>query len=188
MHALAGSPIETHLDVGTSFERWSQVLSGRPSDELVRALRALRDAADEARDVFDRCHAFCTVLEYFAASSKPPHVVSKSVKKQAVHALKGIKMTDRERDRLRQIIGQVNNPPLIARVRHQAGKDGTPFSDSEWTLVSKLRGARNDTVHGKGRATKVPDADELRWGVSIASRLLLYRWAVETGATPTSHS
>jgi len=185
LHALAGNPIETHLDVGASFERWSQVLSGRPSDELVRALRALRDAADEARDVFDRCHAFCTVLEYYAASSKPRHVVSKSVKKQALAAIKSIEMADLERDRLRQIIGQVNSPPLIARVRHQVVQDGTPVSDVEWTLILKLRGARNDAVHGKGRTTEVPDADELRWGVSIASRLLLYRWVVETGATPT---
>lgn len=186
LHALAGNPIETHLDVGASFERWSQVLSGSPSDELVRALRALRDAADEGRDVFDRCHAFCTVLEYYAASSRPPRVVSRSVKKQALRALKGIEMNDEERERLRGIIGQVNNPPLIARVRHQARQDGTPVSEAEWALALKLRGARNDTVHGRSRSTESPDADDLRWGVSIASRFLLYRWVAETGETGVS--
>jgi hypothetical protein len=180
LHALAGTPIETHLDVGASFERWSELLSGRPSDEVVRAMRALRDAADETRDVFDRCHALCTVLEYYAASSKPEHIVSKAVKKRALHSLKELDMTEIERKRLREVIEGVNNPPLLARVRHQAHMDGAPFSDAERGLVAKLRAARNDTVHGRGRASEIPDADDLQWGVSVVSRLLLYRWVSES--------
>lgn len=180
IRGLAGSPIETHLDVTAAFERWSQLLAGRPSEELVRALRALRDAADEGRDAYDRCHALCTVLEYYAASSKPPHVVSAPAKRAVLRSLNDLEMTDQERERLRQIIGQVNAPPLLTRVRFQASQDGAPISDTEWTLIKKLRTARNDTIHGKADSSLVPEPDDLRWGVSIASRLLMYRWVAES--------
>lgn len=179
LHALAGEAISTELQLGISYARWEEILSGRPSDELARSVRALRDAADEGRDTFDRCHAFCTVLEYYTSSSRPPAVVSKAARRNALRAIDAIDMTSVERDRLRAVVGQVNSPPLMARVRHQATEDGAPLSDPEWNLISKLRRARNDTVHGRGGPADTPSTDDIRWGVSIASRLLLYRWAQE---------
>lgn len=183
IHSLAGDPVATLLDVGSSFERWSQLIGRRPSVELERALRAIRDASDERRDPYDRCHAVCTVLEYYSASSKPPPVVSKAARKAAVSAVKAVASNDVERRRLAEVVERVNTPPLMARVRHQVEQDGTPMSDQEWELLARLRAARNDSVHGRSRHSSEPDMDELRWGLSIAARLLMYRWSAETPAT-----
>lgn len=185
LHSLADDPIGSRLDIGAQFESWAEILSRPPSGQVSRALRALRHAADEGRDAFERCHALSNVLEFYAASSKPPRAVSKRVMRNVSRAIRHIEMTDAERDRLTNVcLGTANNAPLMARVRHQANTDGTPISSAEWALIEQLRSTRNDSVHGRGRQEHIPDADDLRWGVSLASRLVLYRWAVESGRKP----
>lgn len=177
----SGGQQSTHLDVGASFSRWAEVLRDQPAPEISLGLSALRDAADDARDMSERCHAFCTVLEYYAAASRPRPVVSDAVKRQVLRSLANIEMTETEQRRLRDYIGQVNTPPLLARVRHQVDQDRTPLSEAEWSLIAKLRKARNDSVHGRLDVAHKPTAEDLRWGVSIASRLLLYRWVRANG-------
>lgn len=175
LHDPGGSD-STELDISSSFSNWAEILSDVPEPDVALGLSALRDAADEARSVPERCHALCTVLEYYATASRPPPVVSKGVKKQVLRSLASIDMTAAEKKRLREYLGQVNSPPLLARVRHQVTQDNTPLSEVEWDLLSKIRKNRNDTVHGRVQVGAEVSAEDLRWGVSIASRLLLYRW------------
>lgn len=181
VHALGDFAAQTHLEVGPTFERWSELLAGQANPELTRALRALRDAADQAGDPFDRCHALSTALEYYAVASKPPPVVQKAVMRKVNRAIRGIEMTNEEQERLGTVLGNVNQAPLFAKVRHQATLDFVPVSEAEWNLLSRLRAARNKTVHGHG-GREIPTADDLRWGVSIASRMLLYRWAADNAS------
>lgn len=176
------------LDIGVSFTRWAEVLREEPPGDVSLGLRALRDAAEEGREVSERCHALCTVLEYYAAGSRPTPVVSKAVMTQVKRALTAIEMTAAERNRLQEHVGQVNSPPLLARVRHQVQRDKTPMNEDEWSLIAKIRRNRNDSVHGRLEAGEKLTAEDLRWGVSVASRLLLYRWVGSgvPGAEPSS--
>jgi hypothetical protein len=179
VETLRGSPLDTNLDLGRSFDRWTQVLSREPSDGLARALRALRDAADETRDVFERCHAISTVLEHYAKESTPDQVVSHESLKSAKGAVRALNLPPAERQRLLAAIGRVNNPYLLERVQVQLRRDGVPLSDVEWKLLKRLRSTRNDAVHGGDTSDDLPDDDELRWGLSVVARLLLFRWASE---------
>lgn len=183
-----GSQQGTALDVGASFSRWAEVLREEPSPGVSLGLSALRDAADEARDVSERCHALCTVLEYYTAASRPPPMVSKAAKKKVLRALAKVEMADVERQRLRDHIGQVNSPPLLARVRHQINQDKTPMNETEWTLIAKIRKNRNDSVHGRIKVVDDLTTEDLRWGVSITSRLLLYRWVRDNSSLMASAS
>jgi hypothetical protein len=60
------------------------------------------------------------------------------------------------------------------KMKDRAAADGVPLADSEITLLNYIRKARNASAHGKP-PLYVSDHD-LRWAVSIVSRLLIYRW------------
>ncbi|MTB87165.1 hypothetical protein H9L21_07630 [Aeromicrobium senzhongii] len=176
------SSIETSFSVDGALERWSEILHKGPSDAVARGLRALRDAADESRDVFDRAHAISTALEYYAASSRPARVVSKKARTAAVDGLRKLDILDGERERLMALVNAVNNPPLMAKVRHQVNIDEVPVSEAEWALLRELRTLRNRTVHGHVPTQDIPDRGALRWAVSVTARLLLFRWAASITA------
>ncbi|MBM0125384.1 hypothetical protein [Pimelobacter simplex] len=179
IHDLPGPAQATDTRFGDQLDRWSALLQQPPSPVVARGLRALRDAADESRDVFDRCHALFSVLEYYAASVSMPPVVSKESRRLAAKAIKELALPGRELQVLRDAINQVNGAPLLAKVRMQAEQDRVPFNPSEWSLLAGLRRARNSTVHGRV-ADDAPGPDDIRWGVSIAARLLLHRWIAES--------
>ena len=179
IHDVDSVRTRPQVNAGSSMARWTEILTRLPDPEISHGLSALRDAADEARELVERCHAFCTALEYYAAPARPPAVVTKPAKSAVLAKLDEIEMSDLERARLREHIAQVNSPPLLARVRFQAGLDAAPLSDSEWALIKKLRTSRNRSVHGRVASDELT-SDDLRLGTSIAARLLLHRWARES--------
>jgi hypothetical protein len=176
MHAIGNSVASTELNLASTFDRWSSLLLVDPDAELRRALSAFRDAADDARDIIDRCQAISTSLEFYCASSRPPKIVAPSAMKAAREAIKALDLDAEERSRLLDVINTANNPPLFARIRFQAERDAVPLLDEEWELLRRLRSARNDAVHGHRADANVVDFHDVRWGVSILARLLLYRW------------
>lgn len=182
LHQLGSTATVTALSIDRFSRTWSQILSSPPSPELSRALRSLRDAADTTRDVFDRCHAISSAFEFYTAKSAPPRIVSKRTLKEARKALAGLAADSNEIDRLLTVLGQANSAPLRAKITHQAAADGTPVSEVEWDLIAKLRSARNQAVHGRSEGS-TPSKEEVLWGVSITSRVLLYRWAREAAAS-----
>lgn len=162
-------PLEAH------YRQWAGVLSAAPPAEVVSAMRALRDAADDSRIPDDRCHHLWSALEFYAGKATPPKAVSKKSLKDVRHALKALDLPEHETGRLLGILDGANQAPLMARVRHQATVDGAPTSEAEWAHLLHLRTARNRTVHG-AQAAPISE-DDLSWGLSIVSRLMLYRWA-----------
>lgn len=179
LHHLGAVATTTTLDVDRFSDSWSKVLASDPSPALARALRMLRDAGDETREVFDRCHAISSLLEFYTAKTRAPKIVTKKSRKDAISAIRGLDASSEEISRMLDVLGQVNFAPLLAKVRHQSENDGVPVSEVEWALIARLRSARNDAVHGRSSIEDTPSVDDIRWGMSICARLLLYHWAAE---------
>lgn len=76
------------------------------------------------------------------------------------------------RDRALNLLAKLNDPPLIAKLRGAADRDGVPLTDAEIALLQRVRVVRNDTAHG--RDAKLPTVDDLDYAVSMVTRLLLH--------------
>ena len=70
-------------------------------------------------------------------------------------------------------IGELNDPPLMVRLRSVLEAEGTPVTDAEIALLRRLRDSRNDAVHG--RSTALPDQEDVRYATSVVSRMLIFR-------------
>ncbi len=77
------------------------------------------------------------------------------------------------RARAIKAINRLNEPALMSRLRAASERDGVLLSKAEWELLSRLRRARNEAVHGTSRTTVTEWQIDL--GVSIVARLLLHR-------------
>ncbi len=76
-------------------------------------------------------------------------------------------------ERVSDILGRINEPPLMARLRTALEEDGVPYNDDELALLQRLRRARNDLVHGRSRVP--PSETDLRYAIAIVNRMLVYR-------------
>jgi len=61
----------------------------------------------------------------------------------------------------------------MVRLRVALDEDQVPYEDAELSLLQRLRGVRNDLVHGRSRET--PSAADLRYAKAIVNRMLVYR-------------
>jgi hypothetical protein len=85
--------------------------------------------------------------------------VSRNVKK----AVRGIAMTNDERNRIGRLLGDINQPSLFARIRQQAESDGTPpVSKAEWACSAPFGVRATAPSLGTTRALPGPSADDLR--------------------------
>lgn len=137
-----------------------------PGDRL--ALAACRRAMSE-REPLARVQALWEAIEFLVAGFRAP----KLFKRQDLEAIKaaipaGIPQQLRERaDRL---ISELNQPPLMARLRALIEHEALPCSEAEIDLLLRLRRIRNDAAHG--RAAEPPAPDVLDQATAITCRLV----------------
>jgi hypothetical protein len=80
-------------------------------------------------------------------------------------------LTDEQKARYQDLVGNLNNAPLFVRLREAISQDGVPVSEEEIAVLSRLRKVRNPAQHGRER--KTPDDYDLRRAWSIVARLLV---------------
>jgi len=73
------------------------------------------------------------------------------------------------------VVGQLNNAPLLIRLKKQLDDDKVPIDEGEIELLLKLRKLRNDVVHG--RRSILPEPEDIEYAISIVARMLLCRIA-----------
>jgi hypothetical protein len=81
------------------------------------------------------------------------------------------------RKRARKAISDLNEVPLMPRLRHLIETRGLPVSDAEFALLKTVRRIRNDAVHG--REAQPPAPEVLDHATAVLCRL-----TVEHLATP----
>ena len=80
-----------------------------------------------------------------------------------------------QHERAKELIGQLNSPPLMIRFKQAIRTDGVPLSEGEINLLVRLRKTRNNVVHG--RESRLPDPEDVEYATSVVARLLIYRIA-----------
>jgi hypothetical protein len=80
-------------------------------------------------------------------------------------------LSDEQYEILEDKIDQLNNAPLMARLRDFVSKNSIPFDDSEFKLIQLARKKRNDIEHGKGNVEiKRYELEKLQ---SLTERIIL---------------
>jgi hypothetical protein len=130
--------------------------------------------AGQTPDPLERIQAIWEAIEFYVASSRPEVLFdSKEVRRVRRSVPKDV--DPKLRARAIDLLAKINDPPLMAKLREAATRDGAPVAESEYELLGRLRNARNDAVHG--RTPKLPLREDIDHAVSIVARLLVYRLA-----------
>lgn len=139
--------------------------------QIVEAIHAWRRAMEE-KDSVAALGQLWEAIEFYCAGISVPALVSREtlaqIQEKATSNLQG-----EIRDRVKAMVGRVNEPPLMVRFRAALEKDEVTITDYEMRLFEKLRRQRNDLVHGRARTPLI--AKDLRHGLAVVNRFLLHR-------------
>jgi hypothetical protein len=91
--------------------------------------------------------------------------------------INGIALSEEKRAILADKINQINNAPIMVRLRDFLSKNSIPFDDSEFEIIQNARRKRNAIVHGKGGV--VIERYELEKLQSLIERILLAKMEIE---------
>lgn len=138
---------------------------------MQEALLAWRRASDSP-DPLSAVVALWEAIEFYASGVKTTKIFQtaeiESIRKAAASGL------DLEKaQRVTEILGRINEPPLMARLKVALNEDGVPYADHELRLLQRVRKARNDLMHGRSRLP--PSHADLRYAIAIVNRMLIYR-------------
>jgi hypothetical protein len=147
-----------------------------PADRL--AVLAWNRAREDG--VFgQRVQALWDCLEFYASSTHVPRIFDDSQLGAARAAMKEIVSGETQQARLIEMIGRLNDPPLMVKIVEAARIDGVELSDIERQLLARLRRTRNRASHGS--APQQGRDEDLRHGLSVAARLLAGRASRRAG-------
>jgi hypothetical protein len=126
--------------------------------------------------------ALWQALELYAAGVSVAPLFSKAELSSLRDQLSVAGLTVDQQQRIRDVVGYLNNAPLMARLDNALRTDGVPLSSEEISVLQRIRTIRNDIEHGKVPTS--PQTDDLHHAVAIVARILCYAATVR-GAAPT---
>lgn len=139
-------------------------------DRLSQSAQSLALAADPSFAPMIRIGAIWEALEYYAASFRTPALFTKSELREI---RKRSRLAGGEKEsRFNDLVGKLNQPPLMAKIRQRTESDRCPISSTEFEHLVNLRVRRNDATHGRG--IREPSLEDINYGISIVSRMLVY--------------
>jgi len=181
---LLGSSLPAASLSHQEFDFLSEPLPRSVSQQDEQAILACRRAVHED-DPLASVTALWEAIEFYTARSRVtrlfPTKLLASIEKRVFDSLPP-DVTSDQRARVTQVLGELNSPPLLTRLRAALDRDGVPMSDGDIALLQRLRRLRNDAVHG--RSSVLPTREELDHAISIVSRMLLFRLARLRADTP----
>ncbi len=163
---------DVELTLDHSDPSWRPPPSGYELADRQALLACAR--AGQTPDPLERIQAIWESIEFYVAGTRPEVLFApEEVKRVRRSVPKDV--DPKLRARALDLLAKINDPPLMAKLREAAIRDGAPIAESEYELLGRLRKARNDAVHG--RTPKLPARENVDHAVSIVARLLVYRLA-----------
>jgi hypothetical protein len=136
------------------------------------ALISLQRAAT-TNDPVQRVGALWEAIEFYVGSRNPRQQFSRSevdaIVERSTEGL-GNDHATRVEEVLRQFL---NQPPIMARLKHVLDHEGAPVTAEDLSLLARLRKERNSALHG---ATAAPAHDDIDRAVACMSRAIATRW------------
>lgn len=137
--------------------------------------RGLREAALAAArgiastDPVTRVSAISECLEFYAGSTRLPSRFTRSDRKALLDCARSL--DPEKQQRVQELVGNLNNPSLLSRVRYQMAVDGVPVTEDDFAALHKVRRHRNDLVHGRTPSADTADIDRV---LALLARVLAY--------------
>jgi hypothetical protein len=149
------------------------------------AARAWRRAA-ESSDSLETIVALWEAIEFYAADTKMEKAFTsselKAVRSKALETIGD----GEKRDRIEQVVGMLNQPSLMMKLRRTLENDGVPYTVHEFQFLRDIRDKRNDMVHGN--STEAPSEAGVKYAMAIVNRMLVYRVARLNRTSSTTRS
>lgn len=142
-------------------------------ETMREALLAWRRAVDTS-DSLSTVVALWEAVEFYASGVKVAKLFEsaeiKRIRKAVLNDLEGEKAK-----RMSEILAQLNQPPLLIRLKAALEADGVPHTENELAVLGRIRKARNDLVHGRSR--REPSDRDVMHAIAVVNRILVYRLA-----------
>lgn len=117
--------------------------------------------------------ALFEAVEFYAVGTKVRHLLSKDDTRLVNLALDSLRLAPEKRQRLADVLGRANEPPLKVRLEAALQTDRVPYSAEEIDRLWHLREYRNDAIHG--RRLGAPDVDDLDLAKGLVNRMFAFR-------------
>lgn len=134
---------------------------------LLAAARMMADG-----DLVQRVAAMWEAWEFYAAPLKPSPIISKPELERLRDELPEW-LSDMQRQRAQNVLGRINDPPLMRRIREALDLDGAVLRSDEWDALGRLRRLRNAATHGSATASTAQE--DLDLAASLVSRAIVHR-------------
>jgi hypothetical protein len=140
-----------------------------PGDRQV--LLALQQAV-VASDPVQRVVALWAAIEFYVGKrTLPPRFTPNEVSAIVDRAIDGLHGDQAER--VDTVLRRwLNQPPIMARLKHVFDEEGVPVTNDDLALLRRLRNERNPALHGSAAA---PEHEEIDRGIAVMSRALTTR-------------
>jgi hypothetical protein len=124
--------------------------------------------------------ALSLALEAYASGRGNERKLFSKADLKKVRALLDDQFSPARQKRLDDLVGKLNEESHGLRLRRVVREDAVPVTDSELQLLTDLRQARNDIVHGT-EVKRPPTRDQILYGIAVVSRMLVHRVAALPG-------
>jgi hypothetical protein len=143
-----------------------------PDASFEEAVRSWRRAV-RSSDRVEAVGAIFEAIEFFVAGAKVKLIFGPHDLDAIRAAVAGVALAEEQRERLADVIGRANEPPLLAKIRASLAQYVVPYSEAELAALWRLRKFRNHAQHGKTR--KPPVELDLDLAKGLVNRMLCFR-------------
>ena len=147
--------------------------AARAADRQLDLATASWRRATQERDPSAAVVALIEALEFYVAGTGSDISPFTSEELRSVNERFGSDWTESQLQRLRSLHARLNEPSYGERLTEALARDGVDLSAEEVDLLKRIRGLRNDIVHGRARALLPPD--DHRRALALVGRVLAFR-------------
>ena len=139
------------------------------SDPGLRGAVKAAARAISSVDPLTKITAISECLEFYAGTVEAPYGFTKPERKAILAAAR--EFSEDKQKRVQQLVGSLNDAPLLRRLRFQLAEDGIPLTEGEMATLYRVRQQRNDVVHGKTDAVDQADVEQ---AVALLARVIVH--------------
>ncbi len=156
-------------DVGQQRVAVPPTSGGRNLDAAIAAWRR----AVRTKDGVAAAGALFESVEFYVGDLELPRLIPKAKLRAICRVVTRADLDEAQRQRVIDVLGWVNRPPLRARFLAALNFDGVSYTDEEVDVLWRLRRVRNNAVHGAEAAE--PAGDDLELARGLVNRMLVFR-------------